>query len=243
MIMKKTICIVHYNTPELTEALVLSIRKWMGDEWAVVIFDNSDQRPFKKKIKGVKVLNNTKGKLVDFDKELKQYADKCDDLAYKGNYASVKHMMSVQKLFELVPDGFILMDSDIILKRDISYIWNEKYALAGRMEWNEKRSDLKNRIKPMCCYLNVPLLTSHGVKYYDPDRCWGLQPGGRTNPNNRYDTGASITEDVTNGKPDLWWRNWQFLEDDYAHFGAASYSRNDEELQKRWINAHKEYWE
>ena len=49
--MKKQVAIVHYNTPELTEALVKSIRKHGGEEYQVVIFDNSDERPFTKKIR------------------------------------------------------------------------------------------------------------------------------------------------------------------------------------------------
>ena len=67
--MKKQIAIVHYNTPEMTEALVKSIRK-VGMDWPVVILDNSNERPFTKRMKGVKVLNNRKGQLIDFEKEL-----------------------------------------------------------------------------------------------------------------------------------------------------------------------------
>ena len=37
---KKTIAIIHFNTPELTEACILSIRK-QGCDWPVVVFDNS----------------------------------------------------------------------------------------------------------------------------------------------------------------------------------------------------------
>ena len=39
--MRKTICIVHYNTPELTRAAVLSIRRHGGQNYRVVIFENS----------------------------------------------------------------------------------------------------------------------------------------------------------------------------------------------------------
>lgn len=38
--MKQTIAIIHFNTPELTEACILSIRKH-GCQWPVVVFDNS----------------------------------------------------------------------------------------------------------------------------------------------------------------------------------------------------------
>ena len=56
--MKKTICIIHFNTPELTEAAILSLRKHCAEPYDIVVFDNSDKRPFTKKMKGVKVLNN-----------------------------------------------------------------------------------------------------------------------------------------------------------------------------------------
>ena len=39
----KTVAIVHYNTPELTEAAILSLRKHGGEDYKVVIFDNSDE--------------------------------------------------------------------------------------------------------------------------------------------------------------------------------------------------------
>ena len=42
MAKQKTVAIIHFNTPELTEALVKSIRKHGGEEYQVVIFDNSD---------------------------------------------------------------------------------------------------------------------------------------------------------------------------------------------------------
>ncbi len=46
--MSKTGAIVHFNTPELTEACVLSVRKHGGKDYRIVVFDNSDKRPFPK---------------------------------------------------------------------------------------------------------------------------------------------------------------------------------------------------
>ena len=72
MAKKQTIAIIHFNTPELTEACILSIRK-QGCDWPIVVFDNSrevtfppgegmpdrtvEAHPFKKKMKGVKVID------------------------------------------------------------------------------------------------------------------------------------------------------------------------------------------
>ena len=74
--MNKNIAIVHYNTPELTEATIQSVRKHGGENYRVFVFDNSDERPFKYKMKGVKVFDNTRAQILDFDAELAKYPDK-----------------------------------------------------------------------------------------------------------------------------------------------------------------------
>ncbi len=89
MIMKKTVAIINYNTPELTEAAILSLRKQCKEDYAVVVFDNSDKRPFTKKMKGVRRIDNTKGQYVDFDAELAKYPDKQIEYNRIANWASV----------------------------------------------------------------------------------------------------------------------------------------------------------
>ena len=74
----KQIGIVHYNTPELTEACILSLRK-TGCFWPVTILDNSDRRPFEAKLHVVTVLDYTKGQLIDFDAELAKNPDRLFD--------------------------------------------------------------------------------------------------------------------------------------------------------------------
>ena len=68
---KKHIAIVHYNTPELTEAAILSLRLHGGMDYEVTVFDNSDRRPFTAKMDGVTIIDNTKGKYIDFEKLLR----------------------------------------------------------------------------------------------------------------------------------------------------------------------------
>ena len=91
--MKKQVAIIHYNTPELTEAAILSLRKQTGMRYDVTVFDNSDKRPFKAKMQGVKVIDNTKGKYIDFGAELAKYPNKCWELAWRSNYGSAKHII------------------------------------------------------------------------------------------------------------------------------------------------------
>lgn len=240
--MKKSVAIIHYNTPKLTEATILSLRK-QGVDWPVVVFDNSDELPFTKKMKGVKVINNRKQQLVNFNEELLKHQDKCEELSYNGNFASVKHMMSVQYVMDnVLPEGFILLDSDVLLKRDISYLWDETYAAAGRIRWYHGRRIEADRLLPYVCYINAPMLKESGIKFFDPDRCWGLHSWSKYDRQNLYDTGASLLEDIVKSKPKVWCRNWQFLEEDFVHFGAASYSHSNKEHQQNWLEAHADLW-
>ena len=142
--MKQTVAIVHYNTPEMTEAAIMSLRKQTGMRYDVVVFDNSDKRPFTAKMQGVKVIDNTNGKYIDFEAELAKYPDKCWELAWRSNYGSAKHIMSVQKLWKLIPEGFILMESDILLTKNINFLWDEQYAACGKAQWFRGRTGTKN---------------------------------------------------------------------------------------------------
>ena len=239
--MKKSIGIIHYNTPELTEACILSIRK-VGCDWPVTVLDNSDARPFSKRMKGVKVLNNRKQQLINFDEELALYPDKCWEMACKSNYGSVKHMMSVQYLFDVLPEGFILVESDVIITQPSEFLWDEKYAACGKVQWFRGRNKEKDRLLPWLCYLNVPLLTANGAKYYDPSRSWALQPGGTSNPNNWYDTGASILEDIINTKPQLTARLYPNLDKYYVHYCSGSWRDADIKRQAEWLTKYEKYW-
>jgi hypothetical protein len=59
---------------------------------------------------GVQVIDNTHGQVIDFDKELEAFPHRFGTF---NNFASDKHMMSIQKLWDLLPDGFLLINLDI----------------------------------------------------------------------------------------------------------------------------------
>ena len=258
--MTKTIAIIHFNTPELTEACIMSIRKH-GCEWPVVVFDNSADltvpagtggnpkempikaRPFKRKMKGVRVINNTKGQVIDFDKFLAQYPDRNSTLGvWKSSvWGSAKHIVTVQKLWELLPDGFILVESDILVKADISELWQEQYSFVGYVQRNQQGNRFKvPRILPMLCYMNVPLLSKEGARYFDPDRCWGLK-ADENDRRNWFDTGACLLDDVLRMRPRL-----KGLHVDInlyvKHYGGGSWHQNDEERQLDWLEDNEELW-
>lgn len=239
---KKQVAIVHFNTPELTQAAILSLRKQTGMRYDVTILDNSDTRPFTAKMDDVTVVDNTKGQVIDFEKELAKYPDKCWELAHKSNYGSAKHIMSVQKLWELIPEGFILMESDILLTRNINFLWDENFAACGKVQWFRNRTKEHDRLLPFLCYMNVPLMTANGARYFDPKRCWSLSPGGMNNTANWYDTGASLLEDIVKTKPQLVARLYKDLDHYYIHYTGGSWRQNDVANQKAWLEAHRDLW-
>ena len=132
--MNKSVAIINYNTPELTEAAIRSLRRQCAERYPVYVFDNSDRRPFTKRLSGVSVFDNTSAQLVDFEAERARFPDRCFSLASASNFGSMKHCMSVQKIFDLLPDGFILLESDVILRKDIGFIWDERYAAVGSIQ-------------------------------------------------------------------------------------------------------------
>lgn len=239
--MKKSVAIVHYNTPELAEAAILSLRKHCVEQYQVYVFDNSDTKPFTKKMKGVKVFDNTKGKYVDFEAELAKYPNMEKKMGELSNQGSVKHMLSVQKLWELVPDGFILLESDVLISKNIDFLWDENFAACGKVQYLQRvgRKE-KDRLAPFLCYLNVPLLKANGARYYDPLRCWNLHQG-RNNPANYWDTGACVLDDIRRTKPQLVCRCYPDLDKCYFHFHGGSW-RNDEATKQKWLNEHKGLW-
>ena len=238
----RVVAIVHYNTPELTRACIGSLiyNGGVEDRLRVVVFDNSDREPFGA-ASGVTVIDNTLGQVIDFDAELAKFPDRCDAIGVFGDcvYGSAKHMMTVQKLWELIPQGFVLMESDVLIKKSIAHLWNEEFATVGHNQLHQPQNPFGiGRVCPMLCYMNVPLLTKHSARYFDPERTYGLLAGGRQNRNNWYDTGAVLFEDVKNTKP--WLRGKHVdIRELVEHYASGSWRRNDPEEQMRWVEAHR----
>jgi hypothetical protein len=242
---QKTIAIINFNTPELTEACILSIRKQGGRDYRVVVFDNSNERPFRIQMPGVEVIDNTNGQVVNFDAMLKAFPDRDDSIccAQGCDYGSAKHMMTVQKLWELLPDGFVLVESDILLKRDIEEFFDPTHSVYGYWQKAQPHNPFGiGRMLPMLCWMNVPLLTKYGAKYFDPQRTYGLLPGGRGNRNNWYDTGAVLLEDIIKNRPNLVGRHCDIREF-VEHFGSGSWRNNNLKAQAEWLKQYRKLWE
>lgn len=241
---QKTIAIINFNTPELTEACILSIRKHGGKDYRVVVFDNSDERPFRVQMPGVEVIDNTQGQLINFDNLLSAFPQRNASIGCaKGcDFASVRHMRTVQELWRLLPDGFVLVESDVLIKKPIDEFFREEYSFVAYVQRQQPHNPFGiGRILPMLCWLNVPKFVAEGVQYFDPNRTYGLK-ADRNERTNWYDTGASLLEDVLSHRPRLKGLHIdirEFIE----HFGSGSWRNNNLKAQAEWLKQYRKLWE
>ena len=190
--MKKNICIVHYNTPTLTECLIKSINKFVDDAH-VYIFDNSDEKPFTAQFDNVTMLDNTQGQIIDFGTWLENYPDRYKSPGKVCDFGSAKHTYSIEKCMELINEPFILMDSDILLKKDVSDMYDESCAYVGEVI-TQPKSTVK-RVLPFLCFINAPMCREHDAHYFNDNHMHGLR---KTPVADRYDTGAAFYLETKN---------------------------------------------
>lgn len=223
------VCIVHYNTPELTAAAIRSLEKCTPG-CHITILDNSDEKPFTKKMANVKVIKNTKKQLIDFDEFLERFPDK--DKANTNAYGSAKHCYSVQWLIDNTDKPFILLDSDVLIQKDLKPLWKLDKAFVARVSTNTHKYGVDIfRATPFVCFINVPMIKKAGVKYFHPDYMWDLS---NKMPNKRYDTGAWFLRDCKE-------HNLPYEKADTVsmalHFRHGSYGTKD---ANQWLEENKE---
>ena len=255
---RKTICIVHYNTPELTRAAVLSIRRHGGEDYRVVIFENScdaeladgksrKARPFadvlkddamRKALGEVEIIDNSRGQLVDFEEELARWPKKKKDSEERlAHFGSAKHMMSVEWLIQHIEGPFILADSDILLKGNINDLWDETAAACGFIDSGINNPGILKRLWPMLCFINAPECRRLGIHYYDGTRCWGIESGRKNGC--WYDTGAAFLEDIRNTEGAT--LRQVDIRDKMEHMWSGSWREKDSETDA-WLAKHESLW-
>jgi len=226
--MTRNVAIVHYNTPELTVAAIKSLWKHTPG-CKVTIFDNSDKLPFPK-MDGVTVIDNTKGQLMDFEMMLKRYPNKLPTLCHWG---SEKHIASVELLFSYLPEGFVLLDSDVLVKQDISSFFNPNYAWIGEVDRHPYYWFQAVRLLPMILWINVPMCEEHGIQFWHEGMVYKVSHHGHP----YYDTGGSFYFDCQ--QKNLPGREIKML--DYVeHLGAASSEHKNWQF---WLNKHKNLYD
>lgn len=225
------VCIVHYNTPELTGAAVRSLWKHTAGV-KVVVLDNSDRRPLPD-MAGVEVIDNTRGQIIDFDRWLEAFPDRLDQAA-ANNWASAKHCYSIQWLVNYMQEPFLLMDSDVLVKRDVTPLWDERQVFVGKAVHCKRKWQMVDLLQPYICFLNVPMMQAHDVTYFRGDRMYALTS---VKPYVGYDTGAWFLEDCLQKKlPHRQVDIGEYI----VHLGHASWQGRD---GSAWLVEHRHLYE
>lgn len=185
----KKVCIVHYNTPKLTECLIKSINKHVSGA-EIYIFDNSDKEPFTAKFDNVTILDNTKGQIIDFEKWLQEYPNRIKSSGKINGYGSAKHSISIEKCIEIIDDNFVLLDSDVLIKKDFSDLYNKSYLYCA--ETVVQPSSTIKRILPFICFINVNMCKEKGIHYFNDNYMHGLSNTNVNKDADKYDTGAAF---------------------------------------------------
>ena len=233
----KNIVIIHYNTPHLTECLVRSINMFVKDA-IIFIFDNSDKYPFTTEFDNVVLMDNTKGQIINFDKWLENYPKKERSPGSSNKWGSAKHCYSVEKCMELIDENFVLLDSDVLLKKDISNLYDERAVYIGEVV-TQPRSTIK-RVLPFICFINVEMCKRYGKHYFDHDYMHGLAYSKNNPRSDSYDTGAGFYVNTL----DL--PHMDIVCDDYVtHYGHGSWNKEGYTYNytaEEWLLANKKYW-
>lgn len=227
---QRDIAIVHFNTPELTRATIASIRK-NNPECNITIFDNSDRLPFGE-MDGVQVLDNTHGELIDLDGLLDQYPNKVPSV---NNWGSARHIWSIDWLWDIFPNDFLLMDSDVLVKRSLSPFFKRfpaTIAWAGEIHWLPT-NQTTTRLLPYCLWMNVRECKAHGIRFFAEDRADKLVPGPPW-----HDTGASFWEDCEAAGL----KGHQLPLNDYIEHLAMGSFKKTPEATREWLQKHKNLW-
>lgn len=238
------ILIIHYNTPELTSACIKSINHYNKDV-KIYVFDNSDKAPFINYFDNVEIIDNKKGQIINFDEELRKYPNRRKSLGKYSRYGSFKHCISVDKCFDIINDNFILMDSDILVKCNLSGLYDESCIFSGEVKkwsWNRvidgKVAPSHNRVDPRLCFINVKMAKEHGIRYYDEQHMVGLYY--KDLDSDSWDTGCWFYE------RSIGLKHKDIEMDKYMiHFGGGSYSINGTKCKmskEKWLSENKELW-
>ena len=240
--MNKNVCIVHFNTPALTAHLVKSINKHTPGT-NIYIFDNSDKRPFVNAFNNVTVFDNTKGQIIDFDKWLKKYPNKDKSGGRANKWGSAKHAYSVEKCMELIDEPFVLLDSDVLIKKDFTPLFDEVVCYKGEVINQPGTNNKVKRVLPFICFINTPLCKQKGIHYFDENYMHGLRVGA---VGDRYDTGAAIY--LLTEKKKAPHREIK-VADYIVHYGNGSWVDAAEKMKKpkhipamEWLNKYKSFW-
>jgi hypothetical protein len=228
--------IVHFNTPELTTCLIRSIFKLHKDR-KIIVFDNSDKKPLPECVCD-SYYDNTKGQIIDFKTELDKYTNKIKESEIINNFGSAKHSITIQWLLNNINEPFVLLDSDVLLKKPVDFI-NPNFGCISdtitykyNVKWHNYNK-IKTRIAPFITYFNPKILSENSINFFDTNRMDGLSIEGHDN-----DTGTSFYEDLFATNSSLF-KKIKYT-DYIIHYGKGSYS--DYKNAISWCVKYKNLW-
>ena len=190
--MDKNVLIVNYNTTLLTQCCIKSVNKTTPG-CKIYVFDNSDKEPFVNIFDNVEVIDNTKGQIIKFNEWLKNYPTRLNSKEGTNSFGSAKHCYTIEKFIEMFDENFVLLDSDVLIKKDFSNLYDEKYIYAGGIELQPKT--IIKRVMPFICFINVKLCKENNVHYFNENYMHGLH---LTKEGDWYDTGANFYRETKN---------------------------------------------
>lgn len=230
--MSRHVLIVNYNTPELTAAAIASLNKHTPD-CIVHLLDNSDARPFTAfaDFANLDYIDNTSGQIIDFAAFVASFPDRGPTV---NNYGSAKHCLSIELILNQLDRPVVLMDSDILLKRDIAPLYDDALLFQGPITYKLNTNPKIWRVQPILCYINWPLCRRLGISYFNGQKMSRLVPGY----NGRYDTGAWFLEQIADRRLTNYRRI--SLADWCLHFGGASYS---DKSAADFLNQNADLWQ
>ena len=228
----RNVVIVNFNTQRLTDCTIRSLNKCTPG-CKVYVFDNSTKEPFVNTFDNVEVLDNTRGQIVDLQAMIESHPDRVP--TPENAYGSANHCRSVDTCLDLIPGGFLLLDSDILIKRDISVFFDDSCVWSGKLQLHTSRFNVTlPRVLPFICYINVPMMHKYGITYYNDVKMFALTD---KKPDMGYDTGCWFYEECHRlGLPENHIDINQYIE----HFGHGSWLNVNE---NEWLEANKEYWQ
>jgi hypothetical protein len=139
--------------------------------------------------------------------------------------------------FDILPDGFLLMDSDIILHKDVRGLVSDDVAWSGWVHCNTRfMGVVVERLCPFLCWINVPMLREKGIRYFNPDKMWRLT---RNEPGRYYDTGAWLLEETRRLK--LPCNELRSLEGYMSHLRGGSWRKGVHEANL-WLARQSKYF-
>jgi glycosyltransferase involved in cell wall biosynthesis len=188
-----TIISCNYNTPNLIDNLIKSIKKTCINVPKILIMENS------------------------YNDTLSQIKNKDFDIDYNFNSS---HGESVNKAFTLIKTRYILLvDSDVLFLKDIKILF-EKFkesnaVLMGEIVGDRGGKSIYPRVNPWFCFMDLQTLNNYNIKFYDHYRTKQIKS------EKIYDIGSTMYEDVL--KNDLIIANAKMENVYFKHYEGMSW--------------------